>query len=59
MKSCCAVGCTNRHYKGCGLSFYTFPTDSYRCNKWIAVIKRELAAQGTLLSRATDPTSQE
>ena len=41
VKSCCAVGCTNRHYKGCGLSFYRFPTDSYRRNKWIAAIKRE------------------
>ena len=41
VKSCCAVRCTNRHYKGCGLSFYRFPTDSYRRNKWIATIKKE------------------
>jgi hypothetical protein len=28
VKSCCAVGCTNRHQKGNKLSFYRFPVDS-------------------------------
>ena len=23
-KSCCAIGCTNRYYKGCGLEFTDF-----------------------------------
>ena len=28
-KSCCAIGCTNRYSKGCGLSFYRFPMPHY------------------------------
>ena len=37
VKNCCAVGCSNRYYKDCGLTFYRFPD----CSKWIAAIKRE------------------
>ena len=40
MKSCCAVGCTNRHSKGSSLSFYRFPIDPERRARWIAAIKR-------------------
>ena len=41
VKSCCAVGCTNRLTKGSTLSFYRFPSDSERCSLWIAAIERE------------------
>ena len=41
MKSCCAVGCTNRAKKGSGLCFYRFPTDVERRRKWIAAVKRK------------------
>ena len=37
-KSCCAVGCVNRYRKGCGLSFYRFPTDRERRARWIAAV---------------------
>ena len=40
-KSCCAIGCTNRHYKGCGVSFYRFPVDSSRRGSWVAAVKRK------------------
>ena len=36
-KSCCALGCTNRYSKGCGLSFYRFPEEPARRVQWIAV----------------------
>lgn len=41
VKSCCAVGCTNRHQKGSGLSFYRFPVASDRRSQWIAAVRRE------------------
>jgi hypothetical protein len=41
VKSCCAVGCTNRHQKGNKLSFYRFPVDSERRARWIAAIRRQ------------------
>ena len=41
VKSCCAVGCSNRYSKGCGISFYRFPTDAAKRNKWIAAIRRK------------------
>ena len=41
VKSCCAVGCTNRHLKGTTLSFYRFPVDPDRRGRQIAAIKRE------------------
>ena len=40
-KSCCAVGCVNRYRKGCGLSFYRFPTDHERRARWIAAVDRK------------------
>ena len=40
-KSCCAVGCTNRCYKGCGLEFYRFPRDSERRRQWVAAVNRK------------------
>ena len=40
-KSCCAVGCTKRYYKGCGVHFYRFPKDSRRRNLWIASVNRK------------------
>ena len=40
VKSCCAVGCSNRT-AGCGLSFYQFPTDPHRKVLWIAKINRK------------------
>ena len=41
VKSCCAVGCCNRYYKGCGLSFYRFPKDEDRRIMWIASVQRK------------------
>ena len=41
VKSCCVVGCTNCYHRGCGLSFYRFPTDSCGRRKCIAAIKRK------------------
>jgi len=38
VKSCCAVGCTNRYTKGGGLQFHRFPTDSVRRARWIAAV---------------------
>lgn len=40
-KCCCAVGCSNRFYKGCGLHFYRFPVDSCRRNRWAAAVNRK------------------
>lgn len=40
-KSCCAVGCTNRFYKGSGVHFYRFPEDPERRSRWIAVVGRK------------------
>ena len=40
-KSCCAVGCMNRCYRGCGLEFYRFPRDSERRRQWIAAVDRK------------------
>ena len=41
VKSCSAVGCTNRFSKGCSLSFYCFPKDSERLRLWLAAMKRK------------------
>ena len=41
VKSCCAVGCTKRSVKGCGVSFYRFPVDMDRRSRWIAAINRK------------------
>ncbi len=40
-KSCCAIGCTNRYSKGCGLSFNRFPEDSTKRAQWIAPVNRK------------------
>ena len=40
VKSCCAVGCSNRYSKSCGISFYRFPTDEAKRSKWIAAVRR-------------------
>ena len=39
-KNCCAVRCTNRRYRGCGLEFYRFPRDPDRKRLWIAAVSR-------------------
>ena len=41
VKSCVAVGCANRSKKGSKLSFYRFPADVDRRQKWIAAVKRK------------------
>lgn len=41
VKSCCAVGCSHRFFKGCGLKFYRFPTDPERRLRWIAAVDRK------------------
>ena len=40
-KSCCAIGCTNRYSKGCGLSFYRFPEEPAKRAQWIAAVSRK------------------
>ena len=40
-KSCCAIGCTNRFSKGGGISFYRFPTEPERRERWIAAVNRK------------------
>ena len=40
-KCYCAVGCSNRFYKGCGLHFYRFPVDTDRRNRWTAAVNRK------------------
>ena len=39
-KCCCAVGCSNKIFKGCGLQFYRFPADTEKRNRWIAAVSR-------------------
>ena len=39
-KCCCAVGCSNKFFKGCGLQFYRFPADTEKRNRWIAAVSR-------------------
>ena len=41
VKSCCAVGCSNRYSKGSGIPFYRFPTDIERKAMWIAAVNRK------------------
>ena len=40
-KCCCAVGCSYRFYKGCGLHFYRFTVDTDRRNRLIAAVNRK------------------
>ena len=39
-KSCCAIKCVNRYWKGCGLTFYSFPTDPERRTHWFAAVAK-------------------
>ena len=41
VKSCCAVGCTNRWVRGCGVSFYRFPADLERRARWVNAVNRK------------------
>lgn len=41
VKSCCAVGCSNRARKGSGISFHRFPTEKERSSLWIAALRRQ------------------
>lgn len=41
MPYCCAANCNNRSKKGLGISFFRFPTDSAKRERWIAAIKRD------------------
>ena len=41
VKSCCAIGCTNRYKKGSGIQFYRFPEDKVRRSKWTAAVERK------------------
>ena len=41
MGKSCAVGCTNHHFKGCGLKFYRFPVDPEWRLKWVAAVDRK------------------
>ena len=41
VKNCCAVGCTNRWMRGCGVSFYRFPADLERRARWVAAVNRK------------------
>ncbi|XP_019855499.1 PREDICTED: uncharacterized protein LOC109584257 [Amphimedon queenslandica] len=41
MPYCCAVNCNNRSKKGLGISFFCFPTDPAKRERWIAAIKRD------------------
>lgn len=38
---CCAVGCRNKRGDKANLSFYRFPRDLARRQKWIAAISRK------------------
>lgn len=40
-KSCCAVGCSARHAKGCGIQFYRFPKDPDERREWISAVSRK------------------
>ena len=38
---CVAVGCSNNQFRNPNLSFYRFPVDIERRNKWISAVKRK------------------
>ena len=38
--TCCAYGCTNRPSKDSGISFYRFPADEERKQRWIQAVRR-------------------
>ena len=39
--SCCAIGCTNRHFPGTEKHFFHIPTNEDQRIKWIAAINRK------------------
>ena len=41
VKSCCAVGCSNRYSKSSGILFYRLSTHAERRALWIAVVNRK------------------
>lgn len=41
MVFCAAYGCTSRHKKGCGLSFFSFPKEGLRKKTWVNFCRRE------------------
>ena len=41
VKSCSAIGCTNRSRKGSGINFYRFPVEPEKRSQWIAALRRE------------------
>ncbi|XP_050395959.1 peroxynitrite isomerase THAP4 [Patella vulgata] len=40
VKFCCAVGCSNQHRTGSGLTFHRFPLDQTMCLKWCKAVNR-------------------
>ncbi|XP_067122862.1 THAP domain-containing protein 6-like [Centruroides vittatus] len=40
VNSCCAINCTNRNTRGCGLTFHRFPSEPTLKRKWILATKR-------------------
>ena len=40
-KSCCAIGCTNRYSKDCGLGFYRFSEEPAKRAQLIATVSRK------------------
>ncbi|KAK6174190.1 hypothetical protein SNE40_017511 [Patella caerulea] len=40
VKFCCAVGCSNQHRTGSGLTFHRFPLDETMCLKWCKAVNR-------------------
>eukprot|EP00117_Sycon_ciliatum_P002170 scpid40809/ scgid7514/ THAP domain-containing protein 4 len=41
VKSCCAVGCSNRSKVGSVVSFYRFPADPVKRKKWTVAVRRD------------------
>ena len=35
------VNCHNRQHKGCNISFYRFPVDQHRRQRWVAFVSRQ------------------
>ena len=39
--TCIVVNCHNRQHKGCNISFYRFPVDQDRRQRWVAFVSRQ------------------
>jgi len=39
--TCVVIGCHNRQSKHCYLSFYHFPKEKERCQRWTAFVSRK------------------